>query len=156
MHFLVCGCALAWLHELRLDLCAARRKFVEHREIEVTVHGECESTGDRCGGHREKVRRRVALMRECASLLGTEAVLLVNNRVREMLEFDRLLDERMRTDEIAISPPATHLRSCARDMSVARPRATFDGNFLQPEPVMSAIEIGRSLKYSINELYNIF
>src|SRR3989344_2714158 len=52
---------------------------------------------------------------------------------------------------IAISPPATHFKSCEREMSVARPRAVLEGNFLQPLPVMSPIFIGRSLKYSIND-----
>ena len=52
---------------------------------------------------------------------------------------------------IAISPLATHFKSCAREISVALPFDTFDGNFLQPLPVISAILIGRCEKNSMKD-----
>src|SRR3989338_10319935 len=52
----------------------------------------------------------------------------------------------------AISPDATHFRSCAREIGVASRGFTFDGNFLHSLPVKSPMEIGRCEKYSTNDL----
>ena len=45
---------------------------------------------------------------------------------------------------IGISPLATHLSSCAREISVQVFGFDFEGNFLHPEPVMSPVFIGNS------------
>src|SRR3989344_7989982 len=48
-----------------------------------------------------------------------------------------------------ISPFPTHFRSCAREMSVAPCGFTFDGNFRQPEEVISPMLIGKCEKKEI-------
>src|SRR3989338_174206 len=52
---------------------------------------------------------------------------------------------------MGISPFATHFKSCARDIFVHPRGLTLEGNFLQPDPVMSPMLIGRYLKYSMKD-----
>ena len=66
---------------------ASRRKLVYHRHVQVAVHGHGQCARYRCGGHHQYMRRYRAFAPHPGALRHTEAVLLVNHRHAEALEF---------------------------------------------------------------------
>ena len=79
----------------RGDGFATRRKFVDHRRIEIGVGGHRERARNRRGRHDELVwvsRRRHTLVAQRHALVHTEAVLLVDHDQRQSVKLDALLE----------------------------------------------------------------
>ncbi len=72
-------------------------RLLDLRHREVAVHGERERARDRRRGHVEDVRRAIA--RDGGALLDAEAVLLVDDRDREVAQLHSGLDEGVRADD---------------------------------------------------------
>ena len=84
--------------ERRLDRLPPRRLLVEDREVHVAVLGEGERARDRRRRHHQHVDG-VALCAQVHALEHAEAVLLVDDREAEVVEFDVLLEERVGADD---------------------------------------------------------
>ena len=85
-------------HRARVDRLAAGRLLAQLRDIHVAEIGEHQRARDRRRGHHQHVDR-LALAREREALVHAEAVLLVDDREREIAELDLVLEQRMRADE---------------------------------------------------------
>ena len=87
--------------DVGVDRPPAGGQLAQHGHVEVAVGGQRERARDRRRGHVQHVRRepgrRLAVQR--AALVDAEAVLLVDDRDREPVELDRLLDQRVRADQ---------------------------------------------------------
>ncbi len=106
--------------------------LVEEREVEVAVDGEGERARDGRRGHGEEVGDDAILSDEGAALARAEAVLFVDDGVREVFELHGLLDERVRADEdgnLAVPDPLQEL--CARDVGRLAP-AHLRGELFAP------------------------
>ena len=109
------------------DRLAVRRRLRDLAHLEVAVDRERERARDRRRGHVQDMRR--AALGERAALLDAEAVLLVDDRDREVGEVDPLLDQRVRADErsaprrcgrAARFEPTELVSSTTRDAELAR------------------------------------
>ena len=60
----------------------------QEREVEVAVEGKCERAGDGCRRHGKQVRGDVVLLRKLLAVCLTEAVLLVDDGVGQVLELE--------------------------------------------------------------------
>ena len=47
---------LAFAHMIGDDGLAARRQFVDHRQIQIAVNGQCQRAWDRCSRHHQHIR----------------------------------------------------------------------------------------------------
>ena len=83
----------------RFDRTASRGQFVDHRHVEVAVHGHGQRAGDRRGGHHEDVGRLFVLGPEPRALLHAEAVLFVDDDESQVGEPHAVLDQRMGADQ---------------------------------------------------------
>ena len=81
------------------DLCTPWWEFVEYRNVEVTVDGERERTGDGSSGHRKKMRCRITFVSEGAALRSAEAMLFIDYRIGKVLELHGFLDKRVSADK---------------------------------------------------------
>ena len=84
-------------HPRRDDRLAVGRRQRELRDLEVAVDGQRERARDRRRGQVEDVR--APPLDERRALRDAEAVLLVDDRDREVAEVDLLLDQRVRADD---------------------------------------------------------
>ena len=82
----------------RLDRLAAGRLFGELRDVHVAEGGQHQRARDRRRGHHQHVGR-VALGGERQALVHAEAVLLVDDGQRQVVEVDAFLEQRMRADD---------------------------------------------------------
>ena len=80
------------------DRLPTRRLLVEHRDVEIAVHGVGDRPRDRRGGHHQGVRLGLALL-EDRPLEHAEAVLLVDDDESQALESRRSADQRLRADD---------------------------------------------------------
>ena len=80
----------------RDDRLAARRRLRDLGHVELAEHGQRERARDRRRGHVQQVRPQA---RERLTLLDAEAVLLVDDRDREVGELDVALDQRVGPDD---------------------------------------------------------
>ena len=90
--------AVGLLAHPRHDRGAARRLFVQHRDVELAIDGPGERARDRRGGHDEDVRR-LPLPEEACAVRHPEAVLFVHHHEGETPETDRRFDQGVRADE---------------------------------------------------------
>ena len=67
------------VHMLRDDGFAARRQFVDNRDVEVAIERHCERAGNRCCRHDEHVGRVCAFVPKFGTLGNAKAVLFVDN-----------------------------------------------------------------------------
>ncbi len=111
---------LLLLDPARDDRLARRRRLRDLGDGEIAVHRERERARDRRRGHVQHVRR--ATLRQRLALLDAEAVLLVDDRDREIAQLDALLDQRVRADDdVRAERRRAHLlrrrarEQCARD-----------------------------------------
>ncbi len=83
------------------DRGSARWQLVEHRDVEVSVDGHRRRPRYRRGRHDEDVGQRIGrrLGPKRGSLLDAEAMLLVDHHDTEGREHDRVLDQRVGTDD---------------------------------------------------------
>jgi len=88
-----------WRNQAGFDRLPPGRHLGKDRDVEVTEERQTEGARDRGCGHRQKVRGALALLPDRQALTHTEAVLLIDNRERQVLELDALLDQRVRSNE---------------------------------------------------------
>ncbi|MNX65118.1 hypothetical protein D3C86_961620 [compost metagenome] len=84
------------LHPGGLDGLAARRKLVDHRDVEIPVHGKRQGAGDRGGRHGQDLGVQ-AFGAQQGALPHAEAVLLVDHDEAQALELDAFLDQGVST-----------------------------------------------------------
>lgn len=90
----------------RLDGLAPARKFAQRRGLQVSVGGQRQRPRDRGRRHHQQMRRDAlrGLGPQPVSLLDAEPVLLVDDHHAEVVEFDGVLQQRMRADHDAGRP----------------------------------------------------
>ena len=81
-----------------VDRLAARGLLAQLRDVHVAEIGEHQRARDRRRGHHENVDG-LALARERQALMHAEAMLLVDDREREVAEFNLLLEQRVGADQ---------------------------------------------------------
>ena len=81
-----------------VDRLAAGRLLAQFRDVHVAEISQHQRARDRRGGEHQHVDR-LALLRQRQPLMHAEAVLLVDDREREIAERDILLEQRMGADQ---------------------------------------------------------
>ncbi len=85
-------------HRAGVDRLASGRLFEETRDVEVAIGGHHQRARDRRRAHQQRIGV-MPLRRQCQALLDAEAVLLVDDRQRQVAEDDILLHQRVRADD---------------------------------------------------------
>ncbi len=86
------------VHEPGRDRRAARRHFVDRRDIEIRIESHRERARDRRGAHHQLVRLAHRLAAKLQPLRDAEAVLLVDDREAQPGQEDLVLEQRVRAD----------------------------------------------------------
>ena len=76
---------------------AAGRHFIDDGNIQIAINGERQRARDGSGGHHENVGM-LGLRDQAQPLHDAEAVLFVDDRQAQVLPFDILFDQRVRSD----------------------------------------------------------
>ena len=79
------------------DRLAARRQFIDDADVQVAVDGQRQRARNGRRGHDQHVRVR-AFFHQRLALLHAEAVLLIDDRQTQLLEFDIGFEQRVRAD----------------------------------------------------------
>ena len=74
----ICLWAIRNIYNTVFDRKSFGRKLVDHRDIEISVQNDCQSSWNRCCTHDENIGRVSAFSKRFA-LLDTEAVLLISD-----------------------------------------------------------------------------
>ena len=85
-------------HRARVDRLAAGRLLAQLRDVHVAEIGQHQRARDRRRGQHQHVDR-LALAGEREALVHAEAMLLVDDREREIAERDLVLEQRMGADQ---------------------------------------------------------
>ena len=153
------ACGPDALHQLRTSLGtqhhrlhrgAARRQFVDRGHVEVGIRGHRERARDGRRGHHQLVRHAVAaasLVAQREALVHAEAMLLVDDRQREVMERHALLHQRVRADHqlgLATRDGRQCLVACTpRDL--ARQPHHADAQWLEPAAQVVEVLLGEQL-----------
>ena len=81
-----------------LNRLSTSRELVDQGDVQISIHGHRQCSGNRCGGHHQHMWRNCVFSPKLGSLFHTKTVLLVNDHKSNVFEFDLVLDQRVGSD----------------------------------------------------------
>ena len=94
---LVCRLSITGINDTVFNREPVRRKFIDHRHIQIPVQDDCQCTRNRCRAHNKNMRQ-FPFSRKLFSLFYSKSMLFVSHNKCQIRISYFLLDQRVRSD----------------------------------------------------------